>query len=135
MAVCYIKVKSVSFFYIFSPLSMHLVQYSINSVIPLEKRVLCCMWNHKCNHIFSHPHIWNKNTSNPNFYRSKHVELTRREVQTVRRMFQDLKFKISDRPLKCLASCMSMGHCCTAKLHNATIVLFPCADSWLQFIS
>jgi hypothetical protein len=74
--------------------------------------IVCWMWNHKCNHIFSHPHIWNKNPSNPNFYRSKHVELTRHEVQTVRRMFQDLKFHILDRPFKRLASCMQIGLLC-----------------------
>ena len=97
------------------PLSMHLVQYSTKFVIPLwegEKKVLCCMWNNKCNDIFSDPHIWNKNPSNSNFYRSKHVELTRREVQTVRRWFQDLKFQISDQPFKCLASCLQIGLLC-----------------------
>jgi hypothetical protein len=73
---------------------------------------------------FSKPQIWNKNPSNPNFYRSKHAELTRREVQTIRRMVQDLEFQISDRPLKSLASSMRMGHCCAAKLQIATIVLF-----------
>lgn len=43
----------------------------------------------------------NMNPTNPIFERSEHVEITRHEVQTIRRMFQEFKYPIS-YGLKCL---------------------------------
>jgi hypothetical protein len=50
----------------------------------------------------------NTNLCNRIFERSGHVEIARHEVQTVRRMFQELKYQISN-DLKCLVSRMRTG--------------------------
>jgi hypothetical protein len=58
--------------------------------------------------IYHFPIIRNMSTCNQIFKRSGYVEITRHEVQTVRRSFQEFKYPFSDY-LSCLVSRMWTG--------------------------
>jgi len=122
----------VSFFYIISPLSIHLFQSSTELVITLEK-MYWLRARQGMRRIFFFFVVRRMNPPNRNVQRFEHVEITRHEFQAVRRMFQEFHFQISDG-LKCLVSRMQtdifvLQNC--GWRHSSSS---PCAVSRLHFV-